>query len=130
MTKEYTAAEVQEVLEEHTWPYTYTHYDYGTRDDGSYGRIGDGREVTTIQEFSWHELTEGDKFDTALGVIEVVEVDEGGEGHGEDIHAVVRVVETDQLFRINGTYMSHYGSEWDGHLYPVNAITREVTFYE
>lgn len=131
--KQYTAREVQEALENHTWPFTYTHYEYGYNDEGRYARLGDGVERTQIAEFSWHEIedvTGGVYKGTAVGDVEVVEVDDGGEGHGEDIHAVIRVVETGQLFRMNGSYMSHYGSEWDGQLFPVNAVTREVTFYE
>lgn len=131
--KQYTAREVQDALEEHTWPYTYTHYEYGYNDEGRYTCIGEGVERTETAEFSWQDIedvNDGVYKGTAVGDVEVVEVDGGGEGHGEDIYAVVRVVDTGQLFRMNGTYMSHYGSEWDGQLYPVNAVTREVTFYE
>lgn len=131
--KEYTAREVQDALENHTWPFTYTHYEYGTRDDGYYGRVSEGEARTETAEFSWDQIEEyvGDVFkDTAVGDVEVVEVDGGGEGHGEDIHAVVKVVETGQLFRMNGSYMSHYGEEWDGQLFPVKAYERTVVFYE
>jgi len=130
-TKEYTAAEVNEALENHTWPFTYTHYQYGYDENGRYTRIGEGVERTETAEFSWSEVGEHDRYEsTAVGDIEVVEVDEGGEGHGEDIHVVIRVVETGQLFRKNGSYYSHYGEEWDGRLYPVNAVERTVVFYE
>lgn len=131
MTKEYTAEEVEEALENHTWPFTYTKYEYGYNEQGQYARIGEGKEVTDTAEFSWSEVGEHAKFEgTAVGDVEVVEVDEGGEGHGEDIHVVLRVVETGQLFRKNGSYYSHYGEEWDGRLFPVKAVTREVVFYE
>ncbi len=130
-TKEYTAGEVEEALENHTWPFTYTEYDYGYDEDRRYVRIGEGREVTVTTEFDWSIVGEHEKFEgTAVGDVEVVEVDEGGEGHGEDIHVVLRVVDTGQLFRKNGSYYSHYGETWDGRLYPVTAVERTVVFYE
>jgi len=128
--KQYTAREVQDALEEHTWTYDYTPYKYEYV-DGKYTRVGEGTTETLTAEFSWNEIDEHSEYTgTAVGDVQVVEVDSGGEGHGEDIHAVVKVVETGQLFRINGSYYSHYGSEWDGPLFPVNAVERTVVFYE
>jgi hypothetical protein len=52
----------------------------------------------------------------------------GGEGKGEDIWVVVQV--GDQLFRKNGYYASHYGTDWDGSFDEVRSFTQEVIAYE
>lgn len=126
--KKFTASEVAEVLENHTWESQWTRtHDYV---EGKWQVLDSPRMETQMREFSWDDIYGGERFDTSIGRIEVVEVDSGGEGHGESIYAVVKVVETGQLFRMNGSYMSHYGSEWDGDLYPVTAVERTVVFYE
>lgn len=53
---------------------------------------------------------------------------EGGQGQGDEIWCVVKI--GDQLFRKEGYYASHYGSDWDGDLYECEAVARVVTFYE
>lgn len=60
--------------------------------------------------------------------VEPIQLDLGGEGHGEDIHVVFRV--GDQLFRQDGYYASHYGPDWDSAPYEVGPVARTVTFYE
>lgn len=52
----------------------------------------------------------------------------GGEGQGDDCWLVFQV--GNQLFRKDGWYASHYGYEWDGSLYEVEAVERTVTVYE
>lgn len=54
--------------------------------------------------------------------------DFGGQGQGDEIWIVFKV--GDQLFRKEGYYASHYGSDWDGDLCEVEAVERTVTFYE
>lgn len=51
----------------------------------------------------------------------------GGEGEGEYRAVVFRV--GDQLFRKEGYYQSHYGSDWDGNLEEVEAFEKTVTDY-
>jgi hypothetical protein len=127
--KKYTAREVQDALEDFTWDYTFDRYDYDYV-EGRYTRVGDPIPTTVECEFSWDNVEAVVGQETPVGKIEVVELDEGGEGHGEDIHVVIKVVETEQLFRLNGSYTSYVGSEWDGDLYPVTAVERTVVFYE
>lgn len=50
------------------------------------------------------------------------------EGGGEDVWSVIQV--GTQLFKKPGYYASHYGTDWDGDLKEVHAISRSVTFYE
>jgi hypothetical protein len=52
----------------------------------------------------------------------------GGEGQGDDIWVVVKI--GDQLFRKDGYYASHYGSDWDGYCREVKAKEETVTVYE
>jgi hypothetical protein len=81
----------------------------------------------------WHEANEalsyGGTLSTPLGEFKAV-AEEGGEGQGEDIWFVFRVVDTGQLFKKSGYYASHYGTDWDGPLEEVHAVERMVTFYE
>ena len=44
------------------------------------------------------------------------------------VYIVIQV--GDQLYRKDGHYESHYGTEWTGVLYEVKAIERMVTMYE
>lgn len=64
----------------------------------------------------------GEKYD-----LELVEADTGGEGHGEYVFVVVKV--GDQLFRKEGYYASHYGTDWDGDFEEVEAYEKTVTDY-
>ena len=52
----------------------------------------------------------------------------GGMGQGDSIWVVLRI--GDQLFKKEGYYASHYGSDWDGDLTEVHEVQRLVTFYE
>lgn len=62
-------------------------------------------------------------------VIEVEKIDDfGGEGQGDSIWVVIKV--GDQLFRKDGYYLSHYGTDWDGEVTEVKPVERTVTFYE
>lgn len=135
----YTAREVQDALEAHTWDEDYVHYDYHYDAEGRYVTKKDenGDNVildqgTYTDEFSWSEAEDsvGHVYDV-LGGVEVIQSDPGGEGHGENIHVVVRVNETGQLFRIDGCYSSYGdGSVYDDYLRSVNAYERTVIVYE
>lgn len=59
--------------------------------------------------------------DVPVEAIVVCEVD------GEEIFSVVKI--GDQLFRQEGYYASHYGTDWDGRLEEVEAYQESVTFY-
>ena len=66
---------------------------------------------------------------TPLGVFRGI-ADEGGEGQGDHIEFVFEVEDTGQLFKKEGYYASHYGTDWDGPFREVHAVERMVTFYE
>jgi hypothetical protein len=53
---------------------------------------------------------------------------EGGEGQGEHIWFVIKI--GDQLFRKEGYYTSHYGTDWDGPFSEVEPVQKLVTVYE
>ena len=53
----------------------------------------------------------------------------GGEGQGDDIWVVFKVIGDDRLFRKRGYYASHYGTDWDGALEEVEAFEKVVTDY-
>lgn len=46
------------------------------------------------------------------------------------MYVVLRSERTGQLFRKEGWYQSHSGSEWDGDVYEVQAREKTVTVYE
>jgi len=133
----YTAREVQDALEDHTWVETHDVYkrggpgeSYWARDPKTGDLIVEGTHDYTY-EFSWSEAEDmvGHTYDV-LGGVEIVASDPGAEGHGENIWTVVRVNETGQLFRIDGYYASYGdGSVYDGDLYPVKAEERTVVVY-
>jgi hypothetical protein len=52
----------------------------------------------------------------------------GGEGQGEKRWVVVKI--GDQLFKKDGYYASHYGTDWDGPFREVNQVEKTVTVYE
>ncbi len=86
--------------------------------------------VRNVDDF-WYELDYRPRGLSLRGetvVPKVVEADTGGEGHGESCHYVFQV--GDQLFRKDGYYASHYGTDWDGSLYEVQAVERTATLYE
>lgn len=137
----YTAREVQEALEEHTWIEQHPVYAQGepTRPGGWRPYLRDendrlievGTEDVTF-EFDWSEAEDmvGHTFDV-LGGVTVIASDPGGEGHGENIWTVVRADETGQLFKIQGYYSSYgEGSTYDSHLYEVKAKEKVVIVYE
>lgn len=137
----YTAAEVQEALENLTWKESYPVYKISETRSEWGGRVYERDENGALvvertedytQEFSWSEAEDmvGHTFDI-LGGVTVVASDPGGEGHGENIWTVIRVDETGQLFRIDGYYASYgEGSVYDGHLREVKAQERKVIVYE
>lgn len=66
-------------------------------------------------------------------LVELVESDTGGEGHGEDIYMVFKTTDADgtvQYWRKDGYYASYDGSDWDGDFREVRPQERVVTFYE
>lgn len=52
----------------------------------------------------------------------------GGEGQGEQTWVVIQV--GSQLFRKDGFYQSHYGTDWDGDFREVKEQQKTVTVYE
>lgn len=118
----YTAREVQNALENLTWESETPAY------DEHWHRIP-GQTETHTAEFEWNiaEDSVGYTYDV-LGGVEVVDSDPGGEGHGEDIYIVFRVIETEQFFLINGSYYSYGdGSVYDGDMYEVRPFEKTVT---
>jgi hypothetical protein len=83
------------------------------------------------EAFSWYEAD----YDVPDSVVvngetyplEVLEADTGGEGHGEYCFVVVKV--GDQLFRKEGYYASHHGTDWDGTFEEVEAFEKTITDY-
>ena len=73
------------------------------------------------------ELTPDVEVDGVTYDVEVVESDTGGEGHGEYVYVVIKV--GDELFRKEGYYASHYGTDWDGRFEKVEAYVEPVTKY-
>lgn len=61
--------------------------------------------------------------------VEVVDVvtETGGMDEGSAASVVFKV--GDQLFKKDGYYQSHYGYDWDGDLYEVEAFEKTVTDY-
>lgn len=93
------------------------------------------REDWRWEDLDWEEVNEqlgygtDSTLTTNIGVVRHVASD-GGEGQGDDIWFVVRVEDTDQLFKKSGYYASHYGTDWDGPFEEVKAVERTVVFYE
>lgn len=88
---------------------------------------------TDPDDLSWDEVNEvlgyRGTLMTPLGEFRGI-ADEGGEGQGDHIEFVFRVEDTGQLFKKEGYYASHYGTDWDGPFREVHAVERTVTFYE
>lgn len=93
---------------------------------------GGDKENEDGEEYSWSELAYGDVPETLslrgedVPVTHVIQV--GGEGQGDEIWFVIQV--GDQLFRKDGYYASHYGSDWDGDFSEVRATQKTITVYE
>lgn len=69
---------------------------------------------------------------SGLGSVRVID-NEGGEGQGDHAHLVFEVTSGDgevRLFKLDGYYSSHCGTEWDGDLYEVEPVQRTITVYE
>jgi len=84
------------------------------------------------QNESWGNVSYGDgsgkiKIDGTEVAYELV-TRFGGEGQGDETWFVLKI--GDQLFRMDGYYESDYGTDWDGDLYEVKSVVKEVTFYE
>lgn len=118
----YTAREVQQALENHTWTFGTTSYDENWR-------VIPGKTETYTAEFEWFEAEDSvGQVYNVLGGVKVVDSDPGGEGHGENIFIVFQAVETDQYFRIDGYYASYGdGSLYDGDMYEVRPFEKTVT---
>lgn len=86
----------------------------------------------SYDDSSWGSMAYGDGPETLMLRGETVPlvhvIQEGGEGQGDEIWFVFRV--GTQLFRKEGYYASHYGSDWDGELYEVVEKQKTVTVYE
>jgi hypothetical protein len=84
------------------------------------------------QNESWLSVSDGD----GSGKIQIYGTDVdytpvtrfGGEGQGDEAWFVIQI--GDQMFRMDGYYASDYGTDWDGDLYEVKPVVKEVTFYE
>ena len=96
-----------------------------------------GRKVSWSNELvydypitDWYEVGESDGrivIDGEAVDYTVVESDLGGEGHGEHVFFVFRI--GNQLFRKEGYYASHYGTDWDGPLDEVEVYEKTVMDY-
>lgn len=97
--------------------------DYTTREilDAVGARSGTDEKVADLQWCGTITLR-----DETVEVSEVAQ--EGGMDEGSSIWFVVRI--GDQLFRKDGYYASHYGTDWDGAFYEVKAAQKTVTVYE
>jgi len=118
----YTGAQIQQALENHTWEFETCAYDLNYR-------VIPGKTETHTAEFEWYEAEDsvGTTYNV-LGGVEIVDSDPGGEGHGEYIYVVVRTVDTNQYFRIDGYYASYGdGSQYDGDMYEVRPFERTIT---
>lgn len=102
-----TAARVQEALEH-----------YFDREDAEF--------------CSWYELKQGDGgYVPGLGEVAYV-ADYGGEGQGEEYWVVFSVTDGDvtRHFRMDGSYASYYGAEFDGDLREVTPQQKTITVWE
>jgi hypothetical protein len=122
----YTAREVEEALE----AVTYTvqgYYDKTQFHDVEFSWYG---LEDTFYHFRENDDEEG-MIPTSIGKVSLVEL--GGTTDYDSsgsLHAVIKVEDTGQLFRKDGWYQSHCGSEWDGEFREVQAVTKTVVVYE
>lgn len=85
------------------------------------------------EELDWYNLAWEDYDQETLNIegeevkFSLVESDPGGEGHGEYVFLVIKV--GDQLFRKEGFYASHHGTDWDGDFSEVEPKEVTVTKY-
>lgn len=86
-----------------------------------------------VEELDWYNLAWEDYDQETLNIegeevkFSLVESDPGGEGHGEYVFLVIKV--GDQLFRKEGFYASHHGTDWDGDFSEVEPKGVTVTKY-
>lgn len=81
-------------------------------------------------DLTWDDLSCGSETFKLRGEsVETESVaDWGGEDEGSNRGFVFKI--GDQLFRKDGYYASHYGTEWDGEFREVHEATKTVTVYE
>jgi hypothetical protein len=75
---------------------------------------------------NWYHLHyEADEFETAYGLVEIVEENERGEDNEGEMYKVVRL--NGETFKKTGYYQSYEGVVWDGPLTRVERklVTRE-----
>lgn len=77
-------------------------------------------------EFRW-EGPDSIILDGETYPVKIVDTYGGGEGQGEVVFVVFTV--GDRMFKKNGYYASHYGTDWDGDLVEVEAFEKTVTDY-
>ncbi|MFE2997978.1 hypothetical protein ACFXG4_23530 [Nocardia sp. NPDC059246] len=91
-------------------------------------------------EFSWYDWKWETGFDAVdvpdLGKVWVVDTFGGGEGSGEEMYIIFRVLETGErpyrarYFQKDGYYASFDGSNWDGAFFEVRPTQINATIYE
>ncbi len=90
----------------------------------------DELEQAIGEDSYWSEYGWGDNEVTIGGVTYVTKAVErigGGEGSGE--YAAVIFSVDGRLFRKEGYYMSHHGTDWDGDFNEVEVYEKTVTDY-
>jgi hypothetical protein len=86
-----------------------------------------GGEKIAWDDLSWECETED--LSTDVGPVRLV-ARHGGEGQGNRAHLVFQVKRTGQYFRVDGSYSSYEGTDWDElSLRPVQRKTKEVVYY-
>jgi hypothetical protein len=101
-----------------------------TSHDGSYSTPGGDWEAEGWD--AWAENDGDPVLVQGLGEVSVIE-SFGGEGQGDGYYMIFRVVFDgggEQLYKLGGYYASYDGGYYEGPLSEVNAVVREVTFYE
>lgn len=89
-------------------------------------------KIDTVYDSWWHDLEIAHLMSRPVTLnirnedvpLDVVVIEAESEG---DAFAVVKI--GDQLFRQEGYYSSHSGTDWDGRLREVEAYQELVTFY-
>lgn len=87
-------------------------------------------EYYNLDEGDWYELGDGEGKVTLNGVEydwKSVEHLGGGEGSGEYTAVIFNI--GGRLFRKEGYYASHYGTDWDGNFSEVEAYQKTSTAY-
>lgn len=89
-------------------------------------------------EFAWYDLEDylyGNHSALTIdgfGVLSQEVFDTGGEGHGENVYMIFKLVNDNGIhfFKKEGYYASHHGTDWDGPFSQVTPVERMVIFYE